>query len=194
MITENKYLKLAFFASTVLYVIAVCVCFICDLAINKGVTWSAYPFGGAVFAWLITSSLLLAKKNRMFYALIALTVATIPLLCFLEWIMPVKGWFTPLALPLAVAGIAALWLTYLLLKYLKINRWYLFATIFFIYGVVLELFIEYRLAQFLDESFFSFGMIVNFVTSVVITALLGIIGYYHDIHNEKDKSIPKDNE
>lgn len=187
MITENKKLKLTFLISSLLYFIAMSVCFICDMAMNKTITWSAYPLGIIPFAWIISSALLLAKRNRILVSLAAATLAAIPLLYFIEQIAPVTGWFSALGLPLSVTALIAIWITYALVRFLSINKWYLSAIIVFIFGVAVNCSIHYFLDRFLNRNLFSFENIINILGSVIITALLCIVGYYNSMNKELKK-------
>jgi hypothetical protein len=193
MITENKNLRLLFFIATIVCFIAVSVCLICDISMNKSIIWSAYPFGGIAFLWVILSPLLLAKKNRLICALITLTIATMPLIRFLEWISPAKGWFNSLGLPISAVCIAAFWVTFAILKYLKLNKWYLSSIIVFIYGIVVSSTVEYSVSKFIGQNLFSFDNIINFFAVAAITVLLGVIGYYSGV-SEKTKNENKTKE
>lgn len=184
MITKNTKCKLAFKIFSLLCFIAIFVCFICDFAINKSLTWSRYPLISTLCAWVVISPLLLAEKHKVVSSLAFFTVIIIPFLNFLERLTPVKGWFFELGRPVALTAFAAIWVTYVLIKFVKINKWYRSAAFVFIYAVVVSSVVNYYVDIFLGRNYLNLSNIINIISSVVVTALIVIIGYYRNIANK----------
>lgn len=182
--TDNPKCKLAFKVLSLFCLIAIAVCCICNVVISKGFTWAWYPLLAIPFAWAVASPPLLAKKYRIAAALAALTVLITPFLYLLERLTPVNGWFSVLGAPVAVIGIIAVWITYFLVRFVKINRWYLSAALVFLYGVVVSSVANYLADAFLGNNFLSLHNIVNILSCTAITALLCILGRYKNM-NEK---------
>lgn len=178
MLTDSKIFKLAFKTFSFFCVIAAIVCLICNLAINKSITWASYPLAALPFAWVIATPALLFKKYKVLFSLAAFSVFCLPFLYILERVTPVNGWFAALGVPAAITSIIAVWITYFLIKYVKLNWWYMSAALFFLYGVVVSAVVNYFTFTFLDISFFKLSNIINILSCAVVVALLVIIGYY----------------
>lgn len=182
MLTDSKILKLAFKLFTLFCLIAAIVCLICNLAINKSITWSIYPLAALPFAWVIATPALVFKKYKVLSSIAAFSVFCLPLLYVLDRITPVKGWFAALGIPVAITGIIAVWITYFLVKYARINWWYQSAAFVFLYGVVCSAIVNYLVDSFLEISFFNLSNLINILSCVVVSTLLVIIGHYRNVN------------
>jgi hypothetical protein len=191
MITENKKFKLLFMIFSLVCIIAVGVCLIVDMATGAGLFWSGLVFCGVVFLWAVVSPLLLAKKRKVLCALIAASIAALLLLYFVGLNNYGIGW---LAQPVTLGGIVACWITFFVLKYLKINKWYLSAIVFALFGVVYNILIEYHISAFIERSMFSWDNMIDLLACIAITALLAIVGYYSDIRADMSKKKTAENQ
>ena len=168
--------KLLFMIFTIACFIAVGVCYIVDNAINKQVTWSAYPLLSILFGWLSISPVFI-KKHGIISSLCASTLLVIPYIYFIEKITPVNNWFIPLGLPSAITGIITIWVIYLLFRFLKISIWYKEAISILLAGVIASPIINYYVDAFLNEKTSSLNLFINIFSCAVTSAVLGIIGY-----------------
>ena len=185
MMTENKYAKFAFQIISVLCFIAIGVCLIVDFAINKRIVWAGYPIISVMFAWVVMLPLLLAKRNKVLFSLIAATITTIPFLFLLDNLTPVKDWAYGLGMPIAIVSIVITWIVFLIFSYLQINLWFKFAIAVFLYGVIGSPAISFFVDSFLansSSSLFNLNNLVNIFSCIAITILLVIVGF-----NKKQK-------
>ncbi len=86
---------------TLLSLLPVLLTLICDLSINRGVTWSAYAAASVAFLYLCIVLPLPGKKRRPVFCLTVDACAMIFLLLFIER-KSGGSWFLPFALPLAL--------------------------------------------------------------------------------------------
>ena len=97
---------------TLLGVIAMAVCMICDFSINGTFTWVVYPVSSILFGWLVLAPLLYFQGARVTLALCSASLFLPPFLAVLAHSAG-GGWFFPVALPCALAGLAWCWLVWL---------------------------------------------------------------------------------
>lgn len=86
---------------TLLSLLPVLLTLICDLSINRAVTWSAYVAASVAFLYLCIVLPLPGKKRRPVFCLTADACAMIFLLMFIER-KSGGSWFLPFAFPLAL--------------------------------------------------------------------------------------------
>ena len=157
--------------------IGIGTCLIVNLAINGKITWGMYPLVTIPFGFLILLPLF-SRKNRIAITLCAVTVLVFPFLLFLSKITPIKDWFTPLGLPIAIAGLILLWILYFLLRFIKINAWYKASIVIFLCGAIMSPTINY----FINKSGIAKGngllnTVINIFSCVALSAACGIYGY-----------------
>lgn len=115
-----KVYQWAFIAS---YCIALVTCFICNVAISHTLSWFFIVLPSLALAFSITTLPVMLKKYK---TLITFGVATILIyiLLFVCAVYTSGNWLFTIAYPIATAAILAVWLTMLVIKYLKTN-WFL---------------------------------------------------------------------
>ena len=166
--------KAIFLIFTILCFIAIGVCIIVNYAMDRRLTWAAYPILSVPVGWLIGIPLLFKKYTL---SLCVLSATSIPFLYFLEKITPVHGWFFPLGLPAAIVGIVVVWMIYLLFRYIKMSLWYKFAVTALLCGVADNLFISRYVDVFLLTKADFLGYFINVFCYVVVITALVILGY-----------------
>lgn len=171
---KNK--KLLFMIFTLTCFVAIGVCLIVNIAINRQITWGTYPLLSIVFGWAVLSPLLV-KKHGIILLLSALTLLTLPYLYLMSKITPVTNWFMPIGLPIAIAGLITLWLLYPLYRYAKINMLYKSAISVFLLGAVSSTVVNYFVNIYLEIEPFTWNIYLNILICIVASAILGILGY-----------------
>ena len=165
--------KVCFIIFTVLCIIAIGVCIIVDFALNKQITWAAYPILSVIVGWLILFPLIYRKYT---ISLCLLFVTVIPFLYFLNKITPEPDWFYGMGVPISIVGIVMVLVTYLLFRFAKINIWYKLAITVFLAGIVSAI-IDYIVDDFLRTNTSLIITIINFLSCLLIAVLLWITGY-----------------
>ncbi len=124
--TKQMYL---FYGFSGLSFIAIAVCIIVDLALNKGITWSLIPVSACLFADLLLYVLLDSKHNKGFIPLIIISIGTFCLLSVIQvtnyYIMGFGSmWLFHYGLPILLLWLSILWIPMLSRKFFKLNIWY----------------------------------------------------------------------
>jgi len=113
------------------------VCFIVNYSIDRFFSWSLYPAGALFMIWATITPLLILQKNKAEGSFAALCITLIPFLLLVQWLVPAKGWFLPLALPLALLVLAGVGICLLAFRYIK-NKLYAVAVAVFVFGVIVN--------------------------------------------------------
>lgn len=103
---------------TVTMLSGIIVCAICDLAVNKNLTWSLIPFSSILFAWVISFPVVTLGRKGMKGSLAALSIFLIPYLYVLSIIIKVKEVFT-IGIAMSAFSILYLWLAFGIIHWLK---------------------------------------------------------------------------
>ncbi|MDR1034237.1 MAG: DUF6320 domain-containing protein [Bifidobacteriaceae bacterium] len=176
---KMKSNKLIFTVFTLACFVAMGVCLIVDIATNQHVTWALCPLLSVAFGWAVLSPLT-AKKHGVLFSLGVLTVLILPYLYVLSKITATTdraGWFVPIGLPSAIAGIVALWILFLLFRFAKVNVWGKLAVSVFLLGAVIAPVVSYFVDTHMGQNPFTWDMLLTVVVAVVVSVVLGIVGY-----------------
>lgn len=111
-VSKRRHISLTrifFLILTLLCVYAAAVCMICDFAINGAFTWAVFPVSAVLFGYLVLSPALYFRSSRFTLSLISLSIFILPFLLVMAHSTG-GGWFFPVAVPCALAGLSWLWL------------------------------------------------------------------------------------
>lgn len=173
MTNNKKAQNIIKFILTMLSVLAILVCVICDLAIAKALTWSLYPLVSIVFAWLVVMPLFSFKDNKITISLTSLCIFIIPFLFCIEQISRTTGWLLPLGIPISIASSVWLWLIFYLFKKME-NKWYA-SSVTLVMFLGLRMIINAVASRFLSEPFFDvWDVISNGIVAVVVIILFTV--------------------
>ena len=108
--------------------IAILVCMIVDLAINKRITWSFIAGSAVVFADALVYVISVCKKNRGYIAMLVISMGTLCLLSVIQisryYFMNVGTlWIFRYGFPILFLWLGALWIPVLCRAVLKWNIW-----------------------------------------------------------------------
>ena len=172
-----KNRKLYFMMLSLACFIAMGVCVIVNTAVSGTITWAMYPLTAIPFGWAL-SSLLLIRRWGILLSLTALTVCVFPFLYVTDKISPASGWFWPMGGPVTIAGLAALWVIFLLFRFTRMRIWYKGALAVFLMTAVVSPVINYHIACYvgtLGEEWLD--IFINIFAGTAAAATLGIVGY-----------------
>jgi transcriptional regulator with XRE-family HTH domain len=161
---------------TIIFLCAVFICIICNVAVSGSVDWALYPAGGLCVAWLVIVPLIKAKKHRALAALTGLSVSVMPFLFLVEFLLPVKGWVIPLALPIVLMAVPSLYITTLVWAYSKMNRFYALALTCLLLGVAANLAINQWVARYVNESNINISNIIIELSFAFLSVLFFVLG------------------
>jgi len=178
---SKKYFNLV----SIVALIAITVCLVCDVAINRNFTWSLIVVIGIILGWGITYPILRSRRNKIAYSLLILTILILPFLYLLEKILNVNLFL--IGTCISLVSLWYIWSIYLLFRVLK-KRKLLVVGIAFFLAIPLELFITVILVRFKIQETID---ILNYI-SLGILFMLALIflvkdSIYQKILNIKDK-------
>jgi len=162
---DGKILLIIF---SLLCFIAAGTCAIVNFAINRQITWAAYPLISIALGWVVAAPLFFKK---LIASLCALT-ATVPYLYCMDKLTPGPDWFGKLGLPIALVGIVFSWAAYLLFRFAKINAWYKTAIVLLAAGVVVNPAIDYIVGETS-----ALNLSISIFSGLFMSAIFCIIGY-----------------
>ena len=172
--SRNQKLLLQLFTAACLLSIITCV--IVNIAIDRSITWSAYPILSVPFGWLVFSPLII-KKHGVVFSICSLMLFILPFLFFLDKITPVKSWFIPLGIPSATVGMITIWGVFLLFRFAKISLSYKCAISVFLVGVLVCPVVNHYVDRFLETGPRLFNNIANIATCVIVAVVIFVLGY-----------------
>lgn len=111
-ITKNVIISILF---SVVLLIGIMVCFICDIATSGGFTWSRIPISSIIFAWIISFPSIILGKRGIIVSLLSLSIFIIPYLFLLSGFLKAKAVFS-VGVAVATASIVFLWIIITILK------------------------------------------------------------------------------
>lgn len=152
---------------SVLFLIGIVVCAICDIAISGAFTWSLFPISSIVFAWLVFFPVIKFGEKGVFGALVALSVAIIPFLYVLDNLVGDNALILPIGIRMAIISIVFLWGVFALFKGLKARK-LLAAAISVLLAVPVSLFINYSLSRLIGEPLMDIWDVLTFAIIVII--------------------------
>lgn len=115
-------------AVSVFVFIAIFVCVICNMAIEREMTWLVYPVCSLIFAWGVFAPLIYRGKSGLLISLGLLSSLILPYLLVLEQWTHSGNWFVPVAFPIAVFSVLFIWTIYFILIKIS-NPWYASAAV-----------------------------------------------------------------
>ena len=186
--SKNQKIMLGTFSITC--VVAIFACLIVNFAIDRAITWALYPLLSVPFGWLLLAPMT-AKKHGVLLSLCSMTVIAVPYLFLLEKITPMHGWFAPIGIPSAIIGAGAIWLLFLLFRFVKINSWYKSAITVFIIGVLANPAISYFVDMYLESKVQILQTVLETAACLIVTVALFVIGARR---NKAKHAVPETNQ
>ncbi len=168
--------KLYFSIFTIICLIAVIVCVICDLAISKTLTWSLIPISAITFAWLILLPSMMCKKKIVIATLLSLTIFIIPFLYILSVLIKDTEILSVGAI-MSTIGLIYLWSIVGISQKFK-QRKYIVASISLLLGIPLCLIVNITLSKMTLEPIIDIWDILTIFILLIISIILFMIDYY----------------
>ena len=104
------------------FLLSAAVCWICDMALNRGLTWSLIVCVSLTLAWVVLLPLLTVRSKPVLWALAALSAAILPYLYILGDLLGDPRVFR-LGLPIAPAAALYLWGVYAVCRKHRRRKW-----------------------------------------------------------------------
>lgn len=145
-ISKNFTILIVF---SIILLIGVLVCAICDIAISGSLTWSPIPASSIIFAWVISLPIIILGKKGIVGGLISLSIFIFPYLYILSDLVKNKAVFSIGAI-MAIISIVFFWLLLLIFYRLR-SRKLLAAGIAFLLSIPFTLTINIILSRMISE-------------------------------------------
>lgn len=116
-------LRLWLFAGlTGAFLLAAAVCWVCDITLNGGLSWSLVVCCSLALAWAVLLPLLTARRHALKLALAALSAAILPYLYILGGLLGRPGVFR-FGLRIAPAAVLYLWVVWAVVRRHRLRKW-----------------------------------------------------------------------
>lgn len=173
-----------------LSVLAVMVCLIVNIAVDRTLSWSWIAAGGILYTDITVYTLIKAKKNKLLKGLFAASVLVIPYLALIYevtsrfYVTTSYNWFWRLAFPLALYWVIGIWLMVLIWRVFKPNLFYLFSILMF-YSVPGGLLVKFLTTGNLFADGFHLDTFVNITGNMAAAVILLVFGILYEIKKKR---------
>lgn len=154
---------------SLLLLIGIIACSICDIAISGAFTWSLFPISSIIFAWLVFFPVIKFGGKGVLATMIAISVFIVPFLYVLENLIKVSDLILPIGIRMAVISIAFLWCIFVLFKILK-TRKLIAAAVSLLIAIPIYILINFSLSQIISEPLIDVWDILS-LSIIVIAAI-----------------------
>lgn len=150
--------------------IGIVVCTICDLAISGSLSWSLYPIGSIIFAWIVFFPIIRFGKKGMSGSLIFLSILILPFIFFINFLVQSNQLLLPIGITVSVISIVFLWAVFAVFKIFRRKK-LTASAISLLLAVPTQFLITYSLSKYINEPIFDVWDFLS-VAVMVLTALL----------------------
>jgi uncharacterized protein involved in response to NO len=131
------------------------------------------------------------KKNKALILFSGFAITLIPYLFLIQYLVPEKGWFIPLALPITILSLGALAISLLVFNKLR-NKLYSSAITVFLFGVVVNFGLGKIISSFLNERIDDdIPRITTISASAIAALILVVIGYMKNVHHSTTAKVKR---
>lgn len=161
---------------SILLLLGIIVCSICDLAISGTFTWSLYPIFSILFVWLVFVPLIKFGRRGIPGALTVFSILIIPFLYVISKIIG-NNLIMSIGIRMSLFSIVYLWCIYLIFRRLK-NRKIMATAFSLLLTIPLCIIINISLAKILSVSFFDIWDVLSFAIIIVCAIVLFFVDYF----------------
>ena len=175
--TKNVIISILF---SVILLIGIMVCLICNIAISSNLTWSLIPVSSIIFAWAILFPSIILGKRGIIVSLISLSVFIIPYLFLLSRLIKVKE-IVSVGVVMAIASIVFLWIIAAIFNSIgKTGKWIALGIIFLL-AIPFMFVLNILLSKMIAEPIFDIWDML----SVFILLILAFVSFLCDYAKKK---------
>ena len=106
---------------TVVMVVGILVCCICDIAVSGTLTWSLIVLSSVLITWITSFPVVLLGKKGVLAALLAFSILILPYMYILSALIKVDAVF-PIGTVMSMIALVYLWIVYFLYRRLKVRK------------------------------------------------------------------------
>lgn len=175
--SKSKNIRSLFAAAiSVLFIVGIVVCLICNFAITGSITWAWFPISSLIYLWLVAMPTMIWSKKGVFISLILISLLTIPFLFVLEKTIGIERLIMPIGKPIFIISIIYLWVVYLLICRTRLPK-YITVAAAFIAGLPLTFGANYIVSQYTGEPILDIWDIITYSILTIIAAIIFASGY-----------------
>lgn len=161
---------------TLLLLVGIVTCIICDSAISASLTWSLIPVSSIVFGWLIFFPLIRLGERGVWLSMVTLSVFTIPYLLVLDRLIGSVEMLFPIGIRMSVISIAFLWIIFALFKLLRFRKM-LAASISLLLAIPVSLLVNFTLSGIINEPLFDVWDAMTCSILILAAVVLGVFDW-----------------
>lgn len=169
---------------SVLLLVGIVVCAICDVAISGTFTWSLFPISSIVFAWFIFFPVIKFGEKGLCGTLITLSLLIIPFLYLLSHLVKTNSLILPIGVRMSILSIVFLWGVFALFKLLKVRKLFAGAVSLMI-AIPIGILINFSLSKVISTPIIDIWDIFT----LLIIAIVAIVLFILDFNIRKRKSL-----
>ena len=151
MLNKEKLARAGVLIYSIIGLFAILISVSRDYIPDLDVTWAMYVVYGVSFLFLILLPLCFKTKYSVLISGIVLSAGTLPLLYLIDGVSMESNWFVPLARPLAVIVLGQLWVFGVLLRFVKLNKWFMLAVMALVFGALTGTAAMHYVSVYLDR-------------------------------------------
>lgn len=175
--TKNVIISILF---SLILLIGIMVCLICNIAISGNLTWSLIPVSSIVFAWVISFPGIMLGKRGIIVSLISLSVFIIPYLFLLSKLIKVKE-VVSVGVVMAIVSIVFLWIIAAVFHRIGKTRKLIALGVMFLLTIPFMFIINVMLSKMIAEPIFDIWDML----SVFILIILAFVSFICDYAKKK---------
>lgn len=161
---------------SVLLMIGIVVCAICDIAITGQFTWSLYPISSCALAWLVLFPIIKYGEKGLRNSLLALSIFIIPYLYVLHLLIENNGYLLSMGIPIAIASIIYSWIVYAIYKLTRLRKSIVIAVSLLLL-LPLNLIINFISYRMLSQPFMDIWDILGYIIVLILSTMLFAYDY-----------------
>ena len=165
---------------SLILLIGILVCLICNLATADNLTWSLIPISSIVFAWVISFPWIMLGKSGMRASLLSLSVFTVPYLFLLSSFIQSRELFL-VGTVMAVTSIVFMWIVVAVFTRIGKTRKFVALGISFLLAILFVLIVNIMLSKMIAEPVFD----VWDILSVFILLIMAFASFIFDLADKK---------
>jgi len=167
---------------SIVLLLGIITCAICDLAITGGFTWSLVPISAILFAWFSFIPVIKYGTKGTVISLIALSICIVPFLLVLNSVVDGDGLLLSIGIRMSAISIAYLWSVFAIFKILKSKK-LIASAVSLLLAIPCSLLINFVLSKIISTALFD----VWDATAIAIIVVLTIILFFIDFTARKRK-------
>lgn len=173
IVSFQNVLSIAF---SIVLLMGIVICSICDVATSGTFTWSLYPISSILFVWFVFMPFIKYGSKGILGSLVVFSVLIIPFLYVISKIVD-NNLIMPIGIRISPFSVVYLWCVYLIFRKLKKRK--IIATAFsLLLAIPLCVIININIAKILSVSFFDIWDILSFAIIIVSVITLFMIDYF----------------